>query len=657
MRPCSQNILAAVIGGMLVAGVAGTALAQARQGAVTAPRVAEQVRPWTAAGGDVGIRWNYDLARDLGIGIAPGSVHGDRASDGSERFALRPEAQLRFKVENGYARQFVDGALQARGGYRMTLRDGQIDLDGFRLVPRRVKPGAEPQFDLVDAGGVAWFHVDRVMHELLDAPGALTVGSSDILISERLARRIGAPYAAGWPIGEVQLDATVQAQGSGGLQPLANEITWHGDPAPDGTSYLNDLFMLSTTLYYTRCDGCSGPNGSGQVAFTPSSTLKNNVNEGNFAATVPGDPLGTSTAKWTATIPWYQKFSGEYAPYGNDQHPYLIWNMYRTNADGSLEQIGRSGVKQAYLTTNGSCLDNGDHHGHALGRGCTDTYSAGNNDYTQGLSPRSEILPVTGQWARCGSTFDPDCNGVMNTGPGDNYWQRLVVDESQIASVHNPGASWMYESWYIAREDIDIYNSMSTRPMTANWTGSVWNVSQGAERLGPAIDRWYGADGESGRNPKLSMYRKKMTELLADRARVKVAAKVKRLGGGIWQYNYAVMNFEAAFAETSGSEPDLRIESTQGFDGFSIGTGSAAAASAVAFRDGDLDGDNDWALEAAADGLHWSDADAAQSLGWGELYSFSFVSNKPPVAGTAVLRADNAPTPMTFPVDTLVPAN
>src|SRR5690606_24638510 len=142
-------------------------------------------------------------------------------------------------------------------------RDGSIDLDGFRLVPRKVAAGAEPEFDLVGADGVAWFHVDRVMHELLDDPAALTIGSSDIMISERLARRVGAPYAAGWPIGEVQLDATVQVRGSGGAQPLANNITWHGDAAPDGGIYQNDLFMRDTTLYYTRCRSCSGPAGSG----------------------------------------------------------------------------------------------------------------------------------------------------------------------------------------------------------------------------------------------------------------------------------------------------------------------------------------------------------------------------------------------------------
>src|SRR5690606_23535220 len=134
-------------------------------------------------------------------------------------------------------------------------------------------------------------------------------------------------------------------------QPQANHITWDGDPAPNGGTYRNDIFMLSTYAQFSRCQGCTGNDGSGNMVITPSATLKNNVNEGTARPTVANDPLGTSTELWTASIPWYQKFTAPSPPYNNDQHPYLIWNMYRTNPDGSFEQIGRSGVKHASLTT------------------------------------------------------------------------------------------------------------------------------------------------------------------------------------------------------------------------------------------------------------------------------------------------------------------
>ncbi len=661
MRYRRNRLATVVVGGLLVTAAAGISFAQPRT-AAPAPKGATAAgaeRPWSAGGGDIGIRWNRDLAGDLGMRIAPGSVHGQRASDGSERFSLQDGRRLQFLVTNGYAREMAGGALQARGGYVIGLKDGSIDLDGFRMVPRAVKPGMEPEFDLVDAQGVAWFHVDHVMHELLDDPPSLTIGSSDIRISERLARRLGAPHAAGMAIAELQLDAPVQVRGSGDLQPQANQITWHGDPAPNGGTYENDIFMLSTFTQFSRCQGCTGNSGSGTMVITPSATLKNNVNEGSINATVPGDPLGTSTAMWTASIPWYQKFTSPSPPYNNDQHPYLIWNMYRTNPDGSLEQIGRSGVKHAYLTTNGSCLDSGDHHGHALGRGCTDTYSVGNNDYTQGMTSRDEILPAPGLWGRCGSVFDPNCDGVMNNSPGDSYTYRMLVNESQVSPTANPGATFLFESWYLARYDINIYNSMSTRVTTPGWTGSTWNIASSAERLGSAIDRWFGAAPVpfNPRNPHMNpdKERRKISELVAGDARAKLAVKAKRLRTGGWEYHYALMNFEFAFAETEGNTPNLRITSTQGFDAFALETGSGASITSTRVRDGDLDAGNDWDFTVGADSVEWAAGSGGRSLGWGELYSFTVHSTKAPVAGTAVLRADGAGRGAAYEVATLVP--
>ncbi|MGY1458774.1 MULTISPECIES: hypothetical protein [unclassified Luteimonas] len=664
MRFSKSKIATAMLGGLLVTATAGIVFAQPHT-AAPAPKGADRAqteRPWSVAGGDIGIRWNHDLAADLGMRIVPGSIHGRRANDGSERFAVQEAQQMRFMVDNGYAREMAGGALQARGGYVVQLKGGTIDLDGFRLVPRSVKRGAEPEFDLVDARGDAWFHVDHVMHELLDDPPSFTIGSSDIRISERLAQRLGAPHAAGMAIAELQLDVPVQVRGSGDLAPLANHITWDGDPAPNGGTYQNDIFMLSTFAQYLRCQGCSGPAGSGTMAIAPSATLKNNVNEGSINATVPGDPLGTSTAMWTATIPWHQKFSGNSAPYNNDQHPYLIWNMYRTNADGSLEQIGRSGVKHAYLTTNGSCLDSNDHNGHALGRGCTDTYSVGNNDYTQGMTSRAEILPGPGLWGRCGSVFDPDCNGVQNTAPGDNYTFRLLVGESQVSAAANPGATWLFESWYVARGDINIYNSMSTKATTPAWTGSIWNIGTNSERLGSAIDRWFGQDNSvpiNPRNPRMNPVkdsRKLMTEFVAGDQHAKLAVKVTRLPGGNWQYHYALMNFDFAFAQTEGNSPNLRIVSSQGFDALALATASGSAITSTVFRDGDLVAGNDWAFEAGPSSVEWKAGDAGRSLGWGELYSFTIVSPKRPTSGTATLRADGFGRETAYDVATLVPA-
>ena len=296
----------------------------------------QPARPWSAGGGSVVVRWNHDLAADLGIGITTvGNARKVGRLEG-ERFELDRATRLRFDVKRGYLHAFTGGALRARGGYAVQLGKGRIALSDFRLVPRSAGAGVSQQFDMVGADGTPWFHVDRLMHELSGEDRSLAVRSADIRISAALARRIGQPEVAGWAIGELQLDTRVVTLGSGAM-PLSNAITWHGDPAPGGDIYRNDLFMQRITAQYLRCSGCTGPTGSGDVVITPSSTLKNNVNEGNIAATIPGDPLGTSTARYAASIPWHSKFSGNSAPYNNDQHPYLIWNS-TASTRGSLSR-------------------------------------------------------------------------------------------------------------------------------------------------------------------------------------------------------------------------------------------------------------------------------------------------------------------------------
>lgn len=628
----------------LVCGFSLLGLADAAQQHRTPPTAAA-VHPWTVAGGDIGIRWNRELLHDLGMRLTQGPRAS--ASDGSNIFPAEPAQGLRLRLDDGYVRGFGGGELRARGGYTLQTPGGIVDLRDFRLVPDASRN--ELRLDLSDGRGTRWFHVDRIMGGMLEANGEWAVSSSDIRISQQLARMLGHPEVAGWVVGELQLDVPVTMRGSGGERTaLAPSIQWSGDPAPDGGTYQNDLMMKQIKAQYLRCDGCTGEGGNGRVVIAPSSTLRNNVNQGDMAATIPGDPLGTSTARYAAGIPWYTKFSGQFPPYDNDQHPFLIWNMYRIDSDGSLQQVGRSGVKQAFLTTNVGCLDQGDHNDHVLGRGCSDTYSISNNDYTNALSPRTEILAGSGRWGRCGSTFDPDCDGRMDNLPNDSYSQRMIVRESDLSPGANPGASWLFESWYVAREDIDIYNSMATLQTTQTWNGSVWDVGYSGEKLGPAIDRWVGTRnrGQAG------LARGMMNEEIAvNGGHVKVAVRAIDLGNGSWRYHYAVMNFDATFFTTSGAEPDLRVLSNVGFGSFAVRT--SATASAPSFHDGDDSSADDWQFSQANGMARWT-GNAANNLFWGTLYSFSITSNSAPKIGTAQLRsADAAAT--AYNVRTLVP--
>jgi hypothetical protein len=418
-------------------------------------------------------------------------------------------------------------------------------------------------------------------------------------------------------------------------------------PGVAGAVYQADLFMTAFNTQYMRCDGCSGAGGNGRVVFAPSSTLRNNVNNGSFQAVVPGDPLGTSTALYAADIPWWQKFSGNFPPYNNDQHPYLIWNLYRFNADGSIDQIGRSGVKHAFLTLNTSCIQNPG-NSQILGLGCADVYSTGNNDAPNSLGPRSEIIPSTNQWGRCGSVYDVNCDGIQNSSGYGAYDQRMVVRESQFSGPAHAGATFRFESWYLARQDINILNSMASTNATFSRPSTVWVVggqtgTAGNYRLGPAIDRWVDP-ANPGPNAASQM-------LTTPEGSIKVAMRAIDLGGGLWRYHYAVMNMDFARVRTEGAEPNLRVTRNVGFDNIGISVGAATTVSDLVFSDGDIDAGNDWPPSLRDGRLFWWSTSRGNLLNWGTMFRFSFTANRPPVPGTVTVHiaSDSARDTLSVP--------
>lgn len=624
MRSMMRGAVPALVvacAGALAWGVVG---AQHNAGTLSAQRQ----QHWEAWGGTVGVRWNQELAAEIGLRLgAPQQALPERGWEGDDVFPLREAGSLAFEVRNGNLHQFIGGELQSAGGYLVDTRGGPIDLRAFRLVPR-AGSGTYPVLDLIGADGQPWFYVDRLMYELIADHTRLAVRTMDLRISAALARRLGHPEVAGWAIADLNVTTQIVRQGLDPVQP-DNVRKWAGTPVPGvpGAVFEADLFMAAMTAQYSRCDGCTGPGGNGRAVFTPSSTLRNNVNHGTLAVSVPGDPLGTSTALYTADIPWYNKFSGVFPPHGNDQHPYLIWNLYRINADGSIDQIGRSGVKHAFLTTNSNCLENPG-SSNILGRGCFDVYSVGNNDNNNSLGPRSEIVPATGQWGRCGSIYDTNCDGIANPTPNTSYDQRLVVRESQFSGPAHDGASYLFESWYLARDDINVLNSMATQRVTFSRPSTVWSVGANDQyRLGPAIDRWVDP-AATGPNAGSVMLR-------TAEGQVKVAVKVTAVGPRRWRYDYAVMNLDFARAQTSGAEPNLRVLGNRGLSGFELPVG-AATVTDLAFSDGDLDPANDWTARLEGGRLRWA-APAGQSLDWGTMFRFSFVADREPKISPVLL--------------------
>ena len=646
----------------------------ASAGVIDKAQQAAARQSWSAWGGDIGFRWNQDLIADIGISLdktgMPLARHDFR---GHEWFAVRQSGGLQFSVLNDALQAITGGSVQSQGGYRMHLRDGStIDLGNLTLRPRASDARA---LDLVSGDGKVWLYSDHVMFKLKDQGRTLEVETADIRVTPELADRLGAPEAANWSIGTIAMDTQVYIQGSGSPQDACNQASstypWPGNAVPGvgGATYQADLFMMSFDAQFMRCQGCDGPGGNdGSMVFAPDSSLINNVNDGTAAPTVPGDPLGTSTALYAGNIAWNEMFSGDPPtynyPYKNDQHPFLIWNMYRINADGSIEQIGRSGVKHAFLTVNydcqGTCYDY-----NSNGRGCQDTYATGNNDSSSDLGPRSEIVPASGLWGRCGSIWDPDCSGQYHSNGNNSYSQRLQTHESQVDPAVNAGATYKFESWYVARDDINIYNSMATLSVIPHYNSGShsWSLnSQSGYRLGPAIDRWV----DPASPPANAMN----TELASSEGHVKVAVKATDNGNGTWTYNYAVMNLDYARAVVQSAPasggPDPRVVSNKGFDSFSIPLPAGATVAATQFRNGTLDSASQWGVNVGSDSVTWSThartgvpvpvAPKRPTLDWGTLYSFSITVNKAPGSGSSSLHVATSGTPSAYSVATLVPS-
>ena len=624
----------------------------------------QATQTWSAWGGQIGVRWNRDLLGNLGVRVADAPTGQLAMHDGRRHqwFDVRQNAGLDFTVHNKSLRNFTGGSVQMRGGFLLKLRDGtSIDLRDLTL---RARTDGSNILDLVSSDGKAWFYSDSVMFTLSGDQRTLEIVSANLRMSQSFANRIGVPEAAGWNMGDIAMNTQIFVQGEDSVRGRScSPYPWPNVAVPNvpGAVYQADLFMEDISFDPVGCQTCDGPGGNDGIAsVAPNSTLRNNVNDGTAQATISGDPLGTSANLYTANVAWHEMFSGINDPYGNDQHTCLIWNMYRLEADGSIKQIGRSGVKHAFLTVNANCADSCNNFD-SLGRGCGDTYGSGNNDSPGDMGPRSEIVPATGTWGRCGSIFDSTCSGSQHSNGNTSWTQRMQVHESAIDPAANAGATYMMESWYIARDDTNIYNSMATITGTPHYASNQWSLSgQTAFKLGPAIDRWVSPTAPAANSIN--------SELATSEGHAKVAVKATDLGGGNWRYVYAVENLDFARAVTQAPEngPDPRVLSNKGFDTFTVPIPAGANVSATTFHNGTVDGSGAWSVAVGSNSVTWTASGAGPTLDWGSMFTFSITVNARPTVtrpqpsprgnGNVVLHVATSGSPASYTARAIVPA-
>jgi len=569
-------------------------------------------------------------------GVAHETASFDAATDG----------RLELRVSDGAIAGFGAGTLRYAGGIVLAGGGARADLRGF-TIGARAQGGMDVA--LADAAGVVWLVADHAHYDVTThVPAELSVRQMDLRIAPAFAAALGRPQLAGRVIGTLAFRAVLDVADAKAIAGGRCDAPW---PAPGRLTNIrlsySSLSGFWDSIYVPRCglpplpDGgaCTADSTRGKVVLGADASLRN-VGE--------------------TAVAWYAHFSGEHPPYGNDQHPFLVWNLYRIDRDGRIRQIGVSAAKHAFFSINERCRCEG---GNVFWPGCEDIYSASSNDNGSGngeqnLAPRSEIVPFTGQWARCGSVWDRDCDGRMDAGSGaqDLYRYRMLVDESDLLPPLASGARYYFEYWYVVRDDADVYDTMGYREIRPRKTGPAWQVELVAADapdhdffLGPALNHWVDPAHENATRTN--------RELRTPHGRARVAAVATDLGEGRWRYEYAVMNVDYAFVRFDprhAREPDLKLLDSHGFSAFSVPLPDGATIESTRFDDADADDGDDWAVRVADRAVTWMAPPARNTLDWGTLYHFEFVTRSAPATATVAIEAAGDATH--YRADAVVPA-
>jgi hypothetical protein len=523
---------------------------------------------WTAGSGAGRLALHTDLARTLGLRI-PGAVEDARS--GRLTLPFRLEGRLDLLAPGSLFKDVAGGEIRLETPARLRLGKAEVPLRGLS-----VRRGPEERtVTLLGADARPLFDGDH-MHFTVDrGAGRVRLFNIDLRLTAESAALLGKPRYAGMAVGVLELALDVEIPKGSRVEPsgACSGASWGAPPNNDVA-----LININSVQQVAR----EGVFPSGRVAVAPSAVLKN---------------MGTTD------VPWYSKFSGSFPPYGNDQHPLLVWNMYRI-ANGAIEQIGISPLKHAFLTLNTVC---GCPTGNILWPTCEDTYGTGTNDSLQDLGPRDEITAHTGIWERCRSLFDPDCNNIQNSAPprASSMDRRMAMVESDLQTA---GATYYVDAWYIVRDDVNIFNSMGFRRVTPSG-GAAWTFGTAGSVFtsGPVIDQWV--------NPAAPGPNAQSVLVDTGSGRLKLAVRATDLGGGQWRYEYALMNFDF----------DARVKS------FSVPLPPGAVPTDVGFHDVDGNAATDWTVTVGKR-LTWSAPTGAATQDYSTLLNFRFTVNAAPTA-------------------------
>ncbi len=427
---------------------------------------------------------------------------------------------------------------------------------------------------------------------------------ADVMVSEGLAESLGAPGVAGEWIGRIQLDwDDAENTGVADLTPLP-------DQKPSAVVLDEMAVAPGPDVIVGEMPDIDNYGTVGAVAAFAVGTISCNA--------------GTQTLNWVSST---------------NQHPVIGQNLFRLK-DGRFEQIGQAWVKHGFATINGNvcgfgCQDPGSSS--ILGVGCSDPYSAGLNGAQYLLGPKSEINPFTGEFPYP-PILDPATAAVTG--------RRLQVFESELSPQQQGGGEYFIEGHYITADDSTAgnqANNASYRPVDVSFNAafSQWELAPTGitQREKPAIRAW--------RDQDPSVLQTDIT--LPHDGLMILGAKATDIGGGLWQYEYALQN----------------LNSDRSAGSFRVPVDVTTTVSAVGFKDveyhsGEVYNETDWNVLTTSGAVTWSTVDHAvnpnaNALRWGTLYNYRFQADAPPQTTSVTIGLFKPGTPSTVNVTTTGP--
>ena len=428
------------------------------------------------------------------------------------------------------------------------------------------------------------------------APGLLSLENADLLLAPELAALLGRPDLSGTYVGVLDARLALEPGAGAAIPAPAGQGSCVGDFGPPIDLLMLDLGGMTQEA---REPGA-------RVAMAPAATVRN---------LGPGD------------VQWYRAIAPD-SPVG--PHPFLALHFYRL-AGGVLEQIGRADLKHTFFATNTNCPCPGDQ---ILYAGCEDLYGVFTNLNRWHLAPRDEIDALAVTWTSLGSHFDGIPVDEFRSHGGneahDAFEHRLVVMEPDLET---PGARYFYEGWYMAPGDTDLENSIGRREVDPSFSGATWTF--------PTVDTGTATGSVLDVMVDPANVQPGEATVLFDtgEGRVHLAVVTSDLGGGVFHYEYALMNFDF--------ERRIRV--------FGVPLAPGQTVSNPGFSDGDGDPGNDWTPSVGEDQITWT-APPGQALDWGVLHGFRMDVDAAPVGTAARLAPHESGTPLAIAVGTLGPA-